>query len=186
MRHRERGSEVRPEHQQPARDAAQPDGESRSSTSGSRRPTPRPRSCGAWPSASSPRRVASAPSPYTPQAELSPADKARRLAASRLIAAYIPRFGVRVETGGAIDARRPRREGPPRPGEALRDRPGGYTRIVKFGPRRGDNAPISLIELVGDGDEAATDDSGKGAAKLAKSRVATATAAEPRESAKVE
>ena len=29
-------------------------------------------------------------------------------------------------------------------------RPGGYTRIVKLGNRRGDNAPISLIELVAD------------------------------------
>ena len=91
---------------------------------------------------------------YTAQAELSPADKARRLAASRIISAYIPRFGVRVETGGAttrVDlvekvlldlARR------------YANRPGGYTRIVKFGPRRGDNAPISLIELMPEGDKA--------------------------------
>lgn len=28
------------------------------------------------------------------------------------------------------------------------ERPGGYTRIVKLGYRRGDNAPISLIELI--------------------------------------
>ena len=28
------------------------------------------------------------------------------------------------------------------------ERPGGYTRIVKLGYRRGDNAPVSLIELV--------------------------------------
>lgn len=28
------------------------------------------------------------------------------------------------------------------------ERPGGYTRIVKLGYRRGDNAPISLVELV--------------------------------------
>ncbi len=25
---------------------------------------------------------------------------------------------------------------------------GGYTRIIKVGPRRGDNAPISLIEIL--------------------------------------
>ena len=30
----------------------------------------------------------------------------------------------------------------------FRDRPGGYTRIIKIGWRRGDAAPISLIELV--------------------------------------
>lgn len=28
------------------------------------------------------------------------------------------------------------------------ERPGGYTRIVKLGYRRGDNAPVSLVELV--------------------------------------
>lgn len=29
-------------------------------------------------------------------------------------------------------------------------RPGGYTRIVKVGNRRGDNAPVSILELVQD------------------------------------
>ena len=31
----------------------------------------------------------------------------------------------------------------------FKDRPGGYTRIVKIGIRRGDAAPVSVIELVG-------------------------------------
>lgn len=31
-----------------------------------------------------------------------------------------------------------------------KDRPGGYTRIIKLGSRQGDNAPLSLIELVGE------------------------------------
>ena len=38
------------------------------------------------------------------------------------------------------------------------ERPGGYTRIVKLGYRRGDNAPISLIELVTEEYKASADD----------------------------
>jgi large subunit ribosomal protein L17 len=127
------------------------------------------------------RRIGAAA--FTAQAELSPLDRARRLAAARAIAAYIPRFGVRVEEGGVtrkvdlvekvlLDL-----------AKRYQSRPGGYTRIVKFGPRRGDNAPISMIELLGEGDEAASEP--KGGAK-ATGGAKKATAAAPAEGAKVE
>ena len=37
-------------------------------------------------------------------------------------------------------------------GPRFRDRNGGYTRVVKVGRRRGDAAPLSIIELIPDGD----------------------------------
>ncbi len=36
----------------------------------------------------------------------------------------------------------------------FKDRPGGYTRILKIGIRHGDAAPLSVVELVGQGKEA--------------------------------
>jgi len=85
---------------------------------------------------------------FTPFEQLSEKDRARRLHAQRLVSAYIPRFGIRVENGESkkvdlvekvfLDL-----------AKRYQGRPGGYTRIVKLGARRGDNAAISIIELVG-------------------------------------
>lgn len=38
-------------------------------------------------------------------------------------------------------------------GPRFKERPGGYTRIVKAGFRKGDNAPLAVLELVDRGDE---------------------------------
>ena len=53
----------------------------------------------------------------------------------REIQAYL---GDREMTAKLVDSVAPRYEG----------RPGGYTRILKLGPRHGDNAPMARIELV--------------------------------------
>ena len=37
----------------------------------------------------------------------------------------------------------------------FKDRAGGYTRVVKFGVRRGDAAPLSIIEFTGTSEKAA-------------------------------
>jgi large subunit ribosomal protein L17 len=46
----------------------------------------------------------------------------------------------------------------------FKDRPGGYTRIIKVGTRRGDAAPISLIELVA-GESGGAEKAGPGGQK---------------------
>ncbi len=112
---------------------------------------------------------------YTPHATLSAADRARRMSASRAISAYIPRFGVRVESGGALTRIDLVEKVLIELAKRYESRAGGYTRIVKLGPRRGDNAPISLIELV---------DSPSAPAEPQPGVAKTATAAEPASPAK--
>jgi len=127
------------------------------------------------------------PIAYTVQSELKPADRARRLAAARVIAAYIPRFGVRVETGGALTRIDLVEKVLLDLAKRYAERAGGYTRIIKFGPRRGDGAPISLIELVEQSEASAEEpEKKKGGAKAKAKSAKKATAAAPTEGAKTE
>jgi len=119
---------------------------------------------------------------YTKNEDLPPADRAKRLHAQRLVSAFLPRFGTRLVDGETkkIDlvekvfldlAKR------------FQGRAGGYTRIIKLGPRRGDAAQMSLIEFVGElkgkpkGDEAETDEPKKQKKKTAGKKATAATPA---------
>lgn len=115
---------------------------------------------------------------FTPFEQLSEKDRARRLHAQRLVSAYIPRFGIRVENGESkkvdlvekvfLDL-----------AKRYQGRPGGYTRIVKLGARRGDNAAISIIELVGNGAAAEAEGAVEGTAGVSATGASeTTTAAE--------
>lgn len=109
---------------------------------------------------------------YTPLADLSVADRARRQAAVQRVGQFLRRFAV-VETSDGeskkvdlveklfVDI-----------AKRFKGRAGGYTRIIKVGRRRGDNAPMTLIELV----EAGTGKKAEGAGAAAAATAADAPA----------
>jgi len=128
------------------------------------------------------------PIAYTPQKDLDAAGKAKRIAAEQRMGRFLRRFAV-VNRGGEerrvdliekvfLDL-----------AKRFRDRHGGYTRIIKLGRRRGDNAAMSLIEFVelGADGSSGTPSKAKGKSKPTKgaeaSEKAEATESKPEKSA---
>jgi large subunit ribosomal protein L17 len=113
------------------------------------------------------------PVAYTPHAELSVADRARRQASQAQVGRFLRRFAVihNGQESRTVDliekvfvdlAKR------------YQSRPGGYTRIIKVGRRRGDGAPMVLVELLQESEGKA--EAAKPAAEPEKAGEATADA----------
>ncbi|HLV19552.1 MAG TPA: 50S ribosomal protein L17 [Polyangiaceae bacterium] len=132
------------------------------------------------------RAIRLGPIAYTPHEELSVADRARRQAAQRQLGTFLRRFAT-VTNGDGESTRVDLVE------KVFSDlakryasRPGGYTRIIKIGRRRGDNAPMSLIELVESGSGGTTKQAKPAKAAAEEAESAPAAEAKPQGASEAE
>ncbi len=113
---------------------------------------------------------------YTPWDKLSAEDKARRLATKRLLSSFLPRWGTRTEPGGKLEKVDLVEKVLIDLAKRFKDRAGGYTRTVKLGPRRGDAAPLTILELMpSEGEPEKKGGKKKKAAKAKKEEAAATT-----------
>jgi large subunit ribosomal protein L17 len=85
---------------------------------------------------------------YTAHDKLDAKARVRRLAVERQISSYIPKPFAVKEVDGVAKKVNLVEKVLVELSKRFKDRPGGYTRIIKFGPRRGDGAPMVGLELV--------------------------------------
>ncbi|MFO0683469.1 MAG: 50S ribosomal protein L17 [Sandaracinus sp.] len=78
---------------------------------------------------------------------------ARRVHAQRLVASFLPRTGTKTNADGTTEevdlVHKLFHDIAPRfMARVKENKGGGYTRVIKLNPRRGDNSPMAIVEIL--------------------------------------